>query len=243
MTLGRSVCFVVPRLLYWLAIHLQLNSLLRISIIVRNANRLVFQCYFLFCKVALMAGIGDGSIDPICAVPLPVEPRKRFVFSFHCSEGPGLDCGLVTDCSQGSVYFRREGLSNNYVCGISPPAEMEPDHSNLDDIDYELFEEIIWPRLAHRVPAFEGLKLKSAWAGYYDYNFVDQNLIIGNHPYFTNFFFSNGSTGHGLQHSPAMGRAISEIINYQEYRTVNLDRFSFHRFTDEDSIPSEMNIF
>lgn len=186
------------------------------------------------------------SKNPVCSIPLPVEPRKRYVFSVHCPNGPGLDCGLITDCSQGSVYVRREGLGNNYICGMSPPSHLEPDHSDLQDVDYDYFEQEIWPRLAHRIPAFEGLKLKSGWAGYYDYNFIDQNLIIGNHPYFNNFVFSNGSTGHGLQHSPAMGRAITELVNYDEFRTVNLDAFSFNRFLEmEEDAPrdAERNVF
>lgn len=181
-----------------------------------------------------MAGIGDGSIDTLCGVGLPVEPRKRLVFNVHCAEGPGLDCSLVGDASQGFVYFRREGLGNNYICGMSPPPELEHDNSDLT-VDYDFFDNHIWPKLAHRVPAFEALKVKSAWAGYYDYNFVDQNLVIGPHPYFTNFYFANGSSGHGLQHSPAMGRAITELLNYQEYRTVDLTNFQFDRFLDLDT--------
>lgn len=35
----------------------------------------------------------------------------------------------------------------------------EPDISNLD-VDHEFFQEKVWPRLAHRIPAFEQLKVK-----------------------------------------------------------------------------------
>lgn len=83
--------------------------------------------------------------------------------------------------------------------------------------------------------------MKSAWAGYYDYNFVDQNLIIGNHPYFRNFFFANGLSGHGLQHSIAVGRAIMELIIDGEYKTIDLSRFGFERFL-LDEILHEDNI-
>lgn len=34
----------------------------------------------------------------------------------------------------------------------------EPDCSCLD-VDYEFFQEKVWPLLAHRVPAFENLKV------------------------------------------------------------------------------------
>lgn len=72
-------------------------------------------------------------------------------------------------------------------------------------------------------------QLKTAWAGYYDYNVLDQNLIIGNHPYFNNFYIAAGSSGHGLQHCFAIGRAIMELIVDDKYQTVNLGRFSFDR--------------
>ena len=37
-------------------------------------------------------------------VPLPVEPRKRYVYNVHCPGGPGLDCPLVVDPT--GTYFR-----------------------------------------------------------------------------------------------------------------------------------------
>ena len=60
--------------------------------------------------------------------------------------------------------------------GFSPPVHSDV-HStsirDLEDIDYSIFEDTIWPTLAGRIPAFEYLKLKSAWAGYYEHNTFD----------------------------------------------------------------------
>lgn len=72
---------------------------------------------------------------------------------------------------------------------------------DLNEIDYNYFNERIKPVLINRVPSFKNLKLVSAWAGYYDYNTFDQNLIIGPHTIHKNFLFANGSSGHGLQHA------------------------------------------
>ncbi len=96
-------------------------------------------------------------------------------------------------------------------------------------MDYGFFEETVWPTLAHRVPAFEAIKLVRAWAGHYAYNTLDQNAILGPHPGFANFYFANGFSGHGLQHSPAVGRGLSELIAFGEYRSLDLSRFGYAR--------------
>jgi FAD-dependent oxidoreductase domain-containing protein 1 len=73
------------------------------------------------------------------------------------------------------------------------------------------------------------MKLVNAWAGYYDYNTFDQNLIVGPHPLHKNFYFANGSSGHGLQHAPAIGLAVAEHIYFGTYKTLDLTRFGFER--------------
>ncbi|XP_072342890.1 FAD-dependent oxidoreductase domain-containing protein 1 isoform X1 [Scyliorhinus torazame] len=177
-------------------------------------------------KVAEMIGIGDGPEGTLEGTKLPVEPRKRYVYVFHCPNGPGLECPLIIDHK--GVYFRREGLGGNYLGGLSPTEEEEPDSSDLE-VDYEYFHEAVWPSLAQCVPAFESLRLKSAWAGYYDYNIFDQNAIIGAHPLVTNLYFATGFSGHGLQQSPAVGRAIAELILDGKFKTLDLGAFDFIR--------------
>ncbi|XP_055063824.2 FAD-dependent oxidoreductase domain-containing protein 1 [Misgurnus anguillicaudatus] len=177
-------------------------------------------------KIAEMLGIGLGPKQSVSAIPIPVEPRKRFVYVVHCPDGPGLETPFLIDYS--GVYFRREGLGGNYITGMSPEEMEEPDISNLD-VDHEFFQEKVWPRLAHRVPAFENLKVSGAWAGFYDYNTFDQNGIIGQHPLVTNMYFATGFSGHGLQQSPAVGRAVAELIVDGGFKTIDLSAFDVKR--------------
>ncbi|XP_052220106.1 FAD-dependent oxidoreductase domain-containing protein 1-like [Dreissena polymorpha] len=179
-------------------------------------------------EVARMAGIGVDVFPE-----LPVEPRKRYVYTVHCPDGPTLDCPFLIDTS--GAYIRREGLGGNYICGASPSEEAEPSIANLD-VDYEFYQEVVWPSIAHRVPAFNNSKLKCAWAGYYDYNTVDQNLIIGSHPEYRNFLFANGMSGHGVQQGLAIGRALFEYIYYSKYKTIDLSMFDFARFAERRPI-------
>jgi glycine/D-amino acid oxidase-like deaminating enzyme len=54
-----------------------------------------------------------------------------------------------------------------------------------------VFEEIIWPALYHRVPAFGEIKVKSSWSGLYEYNVIDQNAILDFHPEMPNVLVSS----------------------------------------------------
>lgn len=115
---------------------------------------------------------------------LPVEPRKRCIFFFHCAtdqEEIVPRIAPLTICPISNVYFRSEGHENdngtatgNFLCGVSP--SKENDHtineaSDLDYADHELWDDIIWPALYNRVPAFGEVKLKSSWAGLYECKF------------------------------------------------------------------------
>ncbi|AWO99705.1 putative FAD-dependent oxidoreductase domain-containing protein 1 [Scophthalmus maximus] len=182
-------------------------------------------------KLAQILGIGSGPKGTFAGIPLPVEPRKRFVYVFHCPDGPGLDTPFLVDYS--GVYFRREGLGGNYIAGASPEEAEEPDTNDLE-VDHQFFEEKIWPPLAHRVRAFEKLKVTSAWAGFYDYNTFDQNGIIGMHPLVNNMYFATGFSGHGLQHSPAVGRAVAELILDGNFKTLDLSELGFRRILAQE---------
>ena len=67
------------------------------------------------------------------------------------------------------------------------------------------------------------------WAGHYSMNTLDQNAIVGPHNEDQNFFFLNGFSGHGTQHAPAMGRAVSELLTYGAYQTLDMTPFHYER--------------
>ncbi|KAG0720237.1 FAD-dependent oxidoreductase domain-containing protein 1 [Chionoecetes opilio] len=182
-------------------------------------------------EVGRMTGIGEGR--GILNTPIPIEPRKRYVYCVHAPDGPGLNSPLVVDPN--GTYFRREGLGGLYLCGQSPPHDKEPSVDNLD-VDYSFFEDNVWPSIARRAPGFENLKLRSSWAGFYDYNTFDQNGIIGLHPLFSNMFIASGFSGHGIQQAPGVGRAIMECIIHGRYETIDLERFGFDRILARDPL-------
>jgi glycine/D-amino acid oxidase-like deaminating enzyme len=177
------------------------------------------------------AGAWSRQIAEMLGIDLPVYARRRSIFNFK-SPARLARCPLVIDPS--GVYWRPEG--ETYICGVSPGKDRDFDDLPLSEVDHELFDDVIWPALAARVPEFEALRVLTSWSGYYEYNVLDQNAIIGRHPAVSNCVFANGFSGHGLQQGPATGRGVSELILHGRYTTLDLSALSFDRVLANEPI-------
>ncbi|HEY8245135.1 MAG TPA: FAD-binding oxidoreductase, partial [Casimicrobiaceae bacterium] len=176
------------------------------------------------------AGPWAASVARWLDIDLPVRARRRCVFVFTCP-APLPRCPLVIDPT--GLWFRPEG--EGFIGGISPDAADDPDDAPLE-VDHALFDAVLWPALAKRVPAFEALRVTNAWAGYYEMNTLDHNGIVGAHSRWANFHFANGFSGHGLQQSPAVGRGLAELIVHGRYRTLDLSPLGFGRIVAGEPI-------
>ena len=177
------------------------------------------------------AGPRAAEVAAMVGVDLPVRPRKRNVY--HLEAPVSLGAAPLTIDMNG-VYFRPEGPA--YVSGWSPRhGEADPDTLDLV-ADRAPFESLIWPTLAHRVPAFDQLRLLDAWAGHYEVNTLDHNAIVGPHPRLRNFVLANGFSGHGLQQAPAVGRGLAEWIATGHYETLDLSPLGYERIERNEPI-------
>ncbi len=158
---------------------------------------------------------------------LPVEPRKRFTYIFSAEQPLDRDLPLTIDPS--GVHVRTEG--DYYMAGCPPDSDPAVDVDDFRD-DHSLWDEKVWPVLAMRIPQFESIKLMNSWVGHYSFNTFDHNAILGPHDEVANFLFACGFSGHGSQQSPAMGRGISELITYGEFRELDLRDFSYSRIAN-----------
>ena len=175
--------------------------------------------------IILAAGAWSGKLAKFFDVKLPIEPMSRESYFFRCETELEPLPFIKTETD---LAFRPEG--NGYTGGM-------PDWGVKAGWDWELapnrFEEIVWPALAHRIPAMEVLKLDRTWRGHYSRNNLDYNAIIGswiNEP--INLHIATGFSGHGIMHAPATGLAISELLLDGRYQTMDLSKFGTKRITN-----------
>ena len=172
------------------------------------------------------SGTRGAQTARMAGLDIPIEPRRRYTFIFDAAEPLARDLPLTIDPS--GVHMRTDG--RYYMAGCPPDDDPAVDFDDFR-MDHAIWEDKVWPAIATRVPAFERVKLINSWVGHYDYNTLDQNAIVGPHPEVGNFLFANGFSGHGLQQSPAMGRGLSELICYGQYRTLDMSDLGYGRVT------------
>lgn len=170
------------------------------------------------------AGPRARSIARLAGVDIPVEPRKRSVFVFDCRTPINGRFPLTIDIT--GIHVRTE--PPYFLAGGVPRPDVAVDPDDFKVMRDE-FEDQVWPALAHRIPQFGEIKVRHSWAGHYAYNTLDQNAIIGPAVGLPNFLFANGFSGHGLQQAAGVGRGISELITYGEYRTLDLTDLGHRR--------------
>jgi FAD-dependent oxidoreductase domain-containing protein 1 len=170
------------------------------------------------------AGANSAALVRSIGINLPVSPRKRTVFSIKAPVDR-TDFPMLFDTS--GAWIRPEG--EGFICGIAPAEEDDPDATDDFEPSHDLLESVLWPALAHRIPALEQLRVERAWAGHYEVNALDHNGIIGFHDEIPNLVFATGFSGHGVMHSPATGRGVAELITNGQFQTIDLSPLGFER--------------
>ena len=159
---------------------------------------------------------------------VPVHPMRRLTFYFEINPVLGLHALDPAHRQQRDLPARRQGLHRR-------PHEIRRGFR----LQLGCRSRLVHGRhLARPRGAREGLrgslKVQSSWSGHYDQNTFDNNAIIG--PWIggcENFYVVLGYSGHGLQHGPATGRAIKELLIDGGYQTLDLSRLSYQRIIDE----------
>jgi glycine/D-amino acid oxidase-like deaminating enzyme len=154
---------------------------------------------------------------------LPVAPVRRQTFFFDAQDKIEPIPALRHSSGFG---VRPDG--KGYLAGLTDSRQ-----GFYWDLDESVFEDRIWPWLAGFSKAFEAIKLRSGWSGHYDMCLLDGNPIIG--PWIgglDNFYVVCGFSGHGLQHAPAVGRGMAELLLKGRFESIDLAPFSYRRVVE-----------
>src|SRR6202040_839600 len=157
-------------------------------------------------KVVNCAGAWAAPLARFAGVELPVEPLRRMLVPSEPFDEFPHTAPMIVDMSTG-FHFRPE--ARGFLLAWNDPEET-PGYKT--DFDASFIEKIL-TRAADRVPVFENLAVnpKRAWAGLYEMT-PDHHPILGESGEVPGFFFANGFSGHGVMHSPATGKILSDLI-------------------------------
>ena len=179
------------------------------------------------------AGPYAGEVGKMAGAEVPVQPYRRQLFFTgpfpHISD----PIPLVIDFHR-AWYFRREGSG----LLLSGPKDNVPSF-NLN-VDYDAMVEVAENSM-YRVPIMEKAEIDRGWAGSYEIS-PDNHAILGEFPGLKGFFLANGFSGHGFQHSPAVGRVMAELI-LGEKPSTDISCLSVERFARGKLIREPLTAF
>jgi sarcosine oxidase subunit beta len=176
------------------------------------------------------AGAWAASIAKMVGIDLPVEPLRRMLVPTEPFDGFPRSAPMIIDMSTG-FHFRPEG--RGFLLAWNDPEET-PGYKM--DFDAGFIEKIL-TRAADRVPVFENVAInpKRAWAGLYEMT-PDHHPILGQSSDVPGFFFANGFSGHGVMHSPATGKILSDLILTGTTNLIDASLLNFSRFAEGRTI-------
>jgi sarcosine oxidase subunit beta len=179
------------------------------------------------------AGPYAGQVGKMAGVGVPVQPYRRQLFFTGPFPHIPDPFPLVIDFRRG-WYFRREGAG----LLISGPKDNFPSF-NLN-VDYDAMMEVAGNSI-YRVPIMEKAEINRGWAGSYEIS-PDNHAILGEYPGLKGFFLANGFSGHGFQHSPAVGKIMAELI-LNEKPSIDISCLSLDRFAKGELIREPLTAF
>ncbi len=175
------------------------------------------------------AGAYAGLVGKMLGVTIPIRPSKQQTFISAPTDDFPLKAPLVIDVGA-NLGIRRESSSLIFT-------QREPNAPESFD------ESVDWGRLPavgelilHRFPSFSDLGIMRAQAGLKS-NTPDMSAILGRVSEVEGFYLACGLSGHGLMHSPAVGKLVAADILGKEHSPLvsllSLDRFRSNELVEE----------
>jgi len=178
------------------------------------------------------AGPWAGPVARLAGVDLPVAPLRRQV-------GSTIDTSVLPATMPMTVWVEdalhvRPRDGRVLLVWPTPGDPRDPESTALEPG----WLEEVRRRAVARVPALAQVPAdpSRSWAGLYEMS-PDQHALLGPAPGCENLYLCNGSSGHGVMHSPALGQLLAEIIVHGEARSLDVGPLRPSRFAEGQPNP------
>ena len=173
------------------------------------------------------AGPWAAQVARMAAVDLSVTPLRRQVAVTAPTVALPEDLAMTVFADGFHCRVRDQRV---LLLGPSPPAE-EP---------FDVFVDPLWVTGVletgrTRLPSLRYVPIASTYAGLYEMS-PDEHAILGFADGVENFLLVNGSSGHGVMHSPALGQLAAELLT--SGKAQSLDTFPLRPSRFREGLPN-----
>jgi sarcosine oxidase, subunit beta len=154
-------------------------------------------------QVVNAAGAWAGRVGALAGVEVPVVPLRRQVAVTVPTNA--IPAGAPMTIFPDGFHFR---VRDGQVLLLQPSAPAaDPFDVSVDPA----WVEQLRASAQGRVPALKAVAVASTYAGLYEMS-PDEHALLGPSEELPEFFLVNGSSGHGVMHSPALGQLAAEML-------------------------------
>ncbi len=180
------------------------------------------------------AGPWAGALGEGIGIDVPVRPVRRQTAITHPFSGLPEDTPM-TICQWDGVHLRVRDGRVLLLWHVDTPGAHP-----FDTTFYRPWLDELLPRVHDRFPilAEARIDVERCWAGLYEMS-PDHHALVGPAPGMAGLYLINGSSGHGVMHSPALGQLLAEIILDGRARSLDIDALRPSRFAEGRPNPDD----
>jgi sarcosine oxidase subunit beta len=178
------------------------------------------------------AGAWAGRLGRLAGVEVPVTPLRRQVAPTVPTSVLPEEMPMTIFLGDGFHLRVRDGRV--LLLWPRPTPSDDPFDAAVD----ESWLPGLLERAHARVPCLKDVPVDRAgcWAGLYEMS-PDQHALLGAAPGLENLWLINGSSGHGVMHSPALGQLVAEMILDGAATALDVRSLRPSRFAEGEAIP------
>jgi sarcosine oxidase subunit beta len=179
--------------------------------------------------LVIACGAWSAELGEKLGVELPVRPLCRQLLETSVLPDVPEDLPMVVEAETG-FHFRRRG--DRLVLAMG---DAEPRWTADATVDASVIPDRL-ERIARRYPQAAGATIERSWAGLYDMT-PDAHPIVGRVA--DGVYAACGFSGHGFMQSPAVGRALAELILDGD-SSIDLRPYAAERFEAGAAFPERL---